>query len=118
MNSRIKLLGALAVQATLFSAIAGAADQPNAIPVNPLRNAYFGELHLHTGMSFDAFLIGTRVYPETGYRYARGDEVEVNGKKFRRKVPLDFCAVTDHSEYLGQMYQASLPNGPLAGTRW
>jgi len=108
----------LAASAALSTSAVIAADAARPIAVNPLRNAYFGELHLHTGMSFDAFLIGTRVYPETGYRYARGDEVEVNGKKFRRKVPLDFCAVTDHSEYLGQMFQASQPNGPLTGSKW
>src|SRR5437868_120924 len=118
MKSRIRPFAGLALGALLTSGIAGAADARPDIAVNPQRNAYFGELHLHTGMSFDAFLIGTRVYPETAYRYARGEEVDVNGKKFRRKVPLDFCAVTDHSEYLGQMRVASDPNGPLAGSRW
>lgn len=116
MKSRL-IIAALAAQFTLLGGHAAAADAPVKVAANPLRNAYFGELHLHTGMSFDAFLIGTRVYPETGYQYARGDEVEVNGKKFRRK-PLDFCAVTDHSEYLGQMYVASQPDGPLANTVW
>jgi len=116
MKSR--LITALAIHAAVFAGAAGAADTTGKVPVNPQRNAYFGELHLHTGMSFDAFLIGTRVYPETGYQYARGEEVEVNGKKFKRPVPLDFCAVTDHSEYLGQMYVASQPDGPLANTTW
>jgi hypothetical protein len=82
------------------------------------RNAYFGELHLHTGMSFDAFLMGTRLYADSAYRYARGEEVESGGQKYRRKVPLDFAAVTDHSEYLGQVRLASDPSGPLAATSW
>jgi len=111
------LITTLAVHAALFAGAAAAADAGK-VPVNPQRNAYFGELHLHTAMSFDAFLIGTRVFPETGYRYARGEEVEVNGKKFRRSVPLDFCAVTDHSEYLGQMASAADPKSPLASTVW
>jgi len=115
MKSRL-ITAALAT--SLFAGHALAAEPPAKVTTNPLRNAYYGELHLHTGMSFDAFLIGTRVFPETGYQYARGEEVEVNGKKFRRKVPLDFCAVTDHSEYLGQMYVAAQPNGPLANTIW
>jgi Protein of unknown function (DUF3604) len=115
MKSRL-ITAALAT--SLFAGHALAAEPPAKVATNPLRNAYYGELHLHTGMSFDAFLIGTRVFPETGYQYARGEEVEVNGKKFRRKVPLDFCAVTDHSEYLGQMYVASQPDGPLANTIW
>src|SRR3954469_1067529 len=117
MNSPLLSL-AVAALAAMSANAATAADAAEKIPVNPQRNAYYGELHLHTAMSFDAFLIGTRVFPDTGYRYARGEEVEVGGKKFRRKVPLDFCAVTDHSEYLGQMYVASQPGGPLANTVW
>ncbi|HTU66163.1 MAG TPA: DUF3604 domain-containing protein [Steroidobacteraceae bacterium] len=115
MKSRLKSPALLAIAATALAAQAFAAEAPK-VPANPLRNAYFGELHLHTAMSFDAFLIGTRVFPETGYKYARGEEVEVNGQKFKRRVPLDFCAVTDHSEYLGQMALAGDPKGPLANT--
>jgi hypothetical protein len=68
-------------------------------------------------MSFDAFLIGTRVFrdrlPVRARRRSRSERQEVPAP-----VPLDFCAVTDHSEYLGQMYVASQPNGPLANTIW
>ena len=119
MKSRLLSLAAVVVaKAALFADVAAAADATNKVPGNPLRNAYFGELHLHTAMSFDAFLIGTRVFPEQGYQYARGAEVEVSGKKFKRAVPLDFCAVTDHSEYLGQMALAADPKSPLANTVW
>jgi hypothetical protein len=105
----------LAAWATLGWGLASAAGETGA-PAP--RNAYFGELHLHTGMSFDAFLMGTRLYPDAAYRYARGEEIEADGQKFRRKVPLDFAAVTDHSEYLGQIRLAADPAGPLASTRW
>jgi hypothetical protein len=113
MKSRLLSLAV----ALAFAGNAPAAT-PDKVPSNPLRNAYFGELHLHTAMSFDAFLIGTRVFPETAYKYARGDEIELNGKPYHRKWALDFCAVTDHSEYLGQIARASDPNGALKDSVW
>lgn len=88
------------------------------IPANPNRNAYFGDLHLHTSMSFDAAASGTRTMPEDSYRYARGEEVEYFGQRVRRNAPLDFLAVTDHSEYMGIVNDASDPDGPYAGTDW
>ncbi|NBV74921.1 MAG: DUF3604 domain-containing protein, partial [Methylococcaceae bacterium] len=67
-----------------------------------LRNAYFGDLHLHTTNSFDAYvLMGTKVTPEQAYKFAKGEEIEFMGEKISRDTPLDFLAVTDHSENLG-----------------
>jgi hypothetical protein len=86
------------------------------VPSNPLRNAYFGQLHLHTGMSFDAYIIGTRIYPEDAYRYARGEEIEQDGRKVKADEPLDFLGVSDHSEYLGQLRLLGEADGPLAQT--
>ena len=88
----------------------------NTVRENPLKNAYFGQLHLHTGMSFDAYIIGTRIYPEDAYRFARGEEIEQNGRKVKTDVPLDFLGVSDHSEYLGQLRLLGEPDGPLAQT--
>ncbi len=88
-------------------------------PANPLRNAYFGQLHLHTGMSFDAFLIGTRLYPEDAYRYARGEAIEHDGRSWKLNgPPLDFLGVSDHAEYLGQMRILDDSNGPLAQSEY
>lgn len=67
----------------------------------PSKNAYFGELHLHTFLSFDAYTGGTRITPNDAYRFAKGESVNWNGKPIKRNVPLDFMAVTDHSEYMG-----------------
>ena len=47
------------------------------IPNNPLKEAYFGETHLHTAYSLDAYLGGTRLFPDDAYRFAKGEEVEV-----------------------------------------
>ena len=68
---------------------------------NQLREAYFGDLHLHTNLSFDAYLGGATVGPEQAYQFARGDSINYLGGKIRYEHPLDFLAVTDHSEYMG-----------------
>lgn len=85
---------------------------------NPLRNAYFGDLHLHTMLSFDAFTIGTRTTPDDAYRYAKGDPIDYVTGKIRRKVPLDFLSVTDHAEYMGVIRMLVTPNSPLSKSSW
>jgi hypothetical protein len=94
---------------------APAAVEPAA---NPFRNAYFGDLHLHTRLSLDAYLYDIETLPEDAYRYARGEAVRYMGREVRRRTPLDFLAVTDHAEYLGALHLAALPDGPFAGTEW
>jgi hypothetical protein len=83
-----------------------------AVSSNPLRNAYFGETHMHTAYSLDAYLGGTRLLPSDAYRFARGQAVTVDGKTHQRKRPLDFVAVTDHAEYMGEMYSAMVEGAP------
>ena len=70
---------------------------------NSNKNAYFGDLHLHTNFSFDAYVRGrTELYPDEAYQFAKGDTILLNtGEKAHLKKPLGFLAVTDHSEYLG-----------------
>jgi hypothetical protein len=86
------------------------------VKVNPLKECYFGDLHLHTSLSPDANMIGTTSLPEDSYKYAMGEEVTYMGQKIKRIAPLDFLAVTDHSEYLGVIAAIKDPNGPFAGT--
>jgi hypothetical protein len=88
------------------------------IPANPLRNAYFGDLHLHTSYSLDAAASGTNTVPDDAYRYARGLPVDYMGQTVQRRTPLDFLAVTDHAEYLGMVQLGRDPQGQYAGTRW
>jgi len=82
---------------------------------NPLRNAYFGELHLHTSWSFDAFSFQNTVTdPDAAYRYAKGESVRhMNGQQVQRRTPLDFAAVTDHAEYMGVAQLFNDANHPL-----
>lgn len=86
------------------------------IPLNPLKECYFGDLHLHTALSPDATLIGASLFPEDAYKFAMGEEVTYMGQKVKRIAPLDFLGVTDHSEYLGAMVALKDPNGPYVGT--
>ena len=67
------------------------------------REVFFGDLHLHTNNSADAYALGTvSLSPVDAYRFARGGvAVDVNGANVRLRRPLDFLAVTDHAEYLG-----------------
>ncbi len=88
--------------AAAAAAAADAAPSTAAIPSNPLRNAYYGDLHLHTSYSFDAYFDAqTKVDPDEAYRFARGDLVDYMGQPTRRREPLDFMAVTDHAESIG-----------------
>jgi hypothetical protein len=71
----------------------------------PIR-AYFGDTHLHTANSGDAFTAGNRLSPEQAYRFALGEEVvSSTGVPARLSRPLDFLVVTDHAEGLGIGYR-------------
>src|SRR5580700_10577965 len=112
---RAALIGACIANVALAQTPVADPSQPkaNTVRENPLKNAYFGQLHLHTGMSFDAYIIGTRIFPEDAYRFARGEEIEQSGRKVKTDVPLDFLGISDHSEYLGQLRLLDDPKGPL-----
>jgi hypothetical protein len=80
-------------------------------PADPTRNAYFGDLHVHTKYSFDSYIFGTRATPDDAYRFARGEALmHPGGIEMQLKAPLDFLAVSDHATYLGmfeKMYDPS-----------
>ena len=67
---------------------------------NPERNAYFGETHIHTSWSFDAYVFGNIKRSDDAYKFAMGQPIRrPAGYKIKITRPLDFMAVTDHSEY-------------------
>ena len=79
-------------------------------PPNPERNAYFGDLHVHTEYSFDAYSFGTTATPYDAYRFARGDAItHPSGYEVQLRTPLDFYAVTDHAMFLGLVREAADP---------
>jgi hypothetical protein len=85
---------------------------------NRLKNVYFGEQHLHSENSPDAFATGSRQKREDAFRYGRGDEITLstNGQKIKRQTPYDFVVLTDHAEYFGVMPKLIDPKNPLSKT--
>ncbi len=86
-------------------------------------NLYWGETHLHTGLSMDAGGFGNRLGVRDAYRFARGEEVTASsGQKARLARPLDWLVVADHSDGLGFITDL-LAADPLVmgfeqGARW
>ena len=106
--------------AVMISANAMAADsrgEPgrSSGKANPLKNVYFGEQHLHTQDSPDAYSMGTRNTVEDAYNFAQGKAIKKNtsGEMVQKKTPYDWVAITDHAEYMGILPQLSDPNSEL-----
>lgn len=72
---------------------------------HPETRAFFGALHIHTSLSFDAWVFGNSNGPENAYAYARGEPIFSGPERVRLQIdrPLDFAAVTDHSEQFAQI---------------
>lgn len=88
-----------------------AAPVAGVIETNPLKNVYFGDTHIHTALSFDAYLFGTRRTPDDAYLFAKGNAIEhASGLQMQMRKPLDFLAVSDHAFFLGMMRELADPN--------
>jgi hypothetical protein len=114
------LVGALLCSAVLTPV--AWADDPAGEPgrslgkKNPLKNVYFGEQHLHTQNSPDAYSMGTRNNVDDAYNFCSGKAIKKNtsGEVVQKKTPYDWCAVTEHAEYLGVMPQLTDPKSDLS----
>jgi hypothetical protein len=96
---------------------AAAAAKPEHLPgYNADRNAYYGDLHVHTYLSNDAYIFNVRRTPDDAYRFARGEAIGHAGGFDVRLAggPLDFVAVTDHAEFMAAMKEAGNPKSPLS----
>jgi hypothetical protein len=114
----------------LTACLAGTAGADPSVTAPGDRRVFFGELHLHTALSLDAWSYGTKLLPEDAYRFGRGDTVMVPAVQVakeeggspageiaaRRAWPLDFMAVTDHSENLGTLLSLDDPRSAFANS--
>ena len=87
---------------------------------DPLRQPFFGDLHVHTAFSFDGWGQGTRGTPRDAYAFAKGASIgiqpyDAEGQPLRRvqlRRPLDFTLVSDHAELLGETHICATPGAP------
>jgi environmental stress-induced protein Ves len=91
----------LAARLMMLAPLACAADDgrfsPYAGPSRPLR-VFWGDTHLHSALSTDAFGFGVRLGPEEAFRFASGQEVaSTHGLAARLQRPLDFVVLADHA---------------------
>jgi len=104
-------LRCLALGIALGAPAWGIAAEPN-----PDRNAYFGEQHIHTSWSVDAWLFGNHTTgPKQALEYAQGKAIKHPlGYEIQIEQPLDWMGVTDHSEYVGVTKLANTPGSALS----
>ncbi len=87
---------------------------------DPLRQVYWGDTHIHTELSFDANMQGTRTSSDDAYKFARGETIPLqpyneDGTPTRMAAidrPLDFVMLSDHAEFLGTLKVCKDPSSP------
>ena len=109
------------------------ASAANELLVSRPKQILFGDLHVHTTYSFDAWGQGTRNDPFDAYRFAKGEPLGVQPyneagapqRSVRLRRPLDFAMVSDHAEKLGETHICRTPGEPgydhftcLVARRW
>src|SRR5215510_6281334 len=111
-----KLLLQLAATLCAALALSSLAASALAQEKNPDRDAYFGETHVHTSWSLDAWLFGNRITgPADAYKYFKGEPIKHPlGYWIKIDTPLDWAGVTDHSEYVGVIKFANTPGSAVS----
>jgi len=86
----------------------------NTLEIYP-KNVYWGDTHLHTNLSWDAYDFGNRnIGPDEAYRFAKGEVIQAhNGIKVKLDRPLDFLVVADHASNLGVLPSLASGNDSL-----
>ena len=117
MTQRLAVLAPMLALGIALAGAAGAAEpfarteeREACSAHDPLRHAYFGDTHVHTKFSFDAWGQGTLAGPREAYQFARGEAIgiqpyDADGRArdtIELRRPLDFAVVTDHSDLLGE----------------
>ncbi len=94
----------------VWSLAANAGEPESCLDRSEERHAYFGVLHIHTGPSADAMLFETTNRPDDAYRFARGESISIRKMRGGAALvdgrigrPLDFAAVIDHFENIGEV---------------
>src|SRR5271168_934271 len=107
---KIRTIGLMVLAVVLAATV----SSPSAVAQekNPERNAYFGETHVHTSWSLDAWVGGDRITdPGDAYKYFKGQPIKhPMGYDVKIDTPLDWAGVTDHSEYVGVTKLANDPS--------
>jgi hypothetical protein len=110
-----------------WSPPSSAAQPATLVPREPCESrtpggrAFFGDLHVHTALSMDTVIRAGISTPDMAYRFARGQEIGLpplgaDGeptRALRLQPPLDFAAVTDHAEWLGETSLCTRPGSDV-----
>ncbi len=98
--------------------------RPACLRRDDTRMALFGDLHVHTALSSDAWNYDVEVRPREAYGYAFGrpillppkDQAGRGTRAVRIDRPLDFAAVTDHAEFLAEQLLCTDPQSGVFAT--
>lgn len=115
-RNAVLLLGIVLTHAVSADPVYSEARAPCA-NVAPSKQAFFGDLHVHTRYSLDASTQGTRTTPAQAYQFALGERIGIQPwtaegeaqRSLQLTRPLDFAMVSDHAELIGEVHMCNTP---------